>query len=97
MNSSRLAELIVRRRGLVVVAWIIVCALALPNARHLESVLRVAARVDGSESATVDEQLARRFQSPFARSVVLVATGLPSPSDSAGAAVLKQLIGRAHV
>ena len=92
MNSSRLAELIVRRRGLVVVAWIIVCALALPNARHLESVLRVAARVDGSESATVDEQLARRFQSPFARSVVLVATGLPSPSDSAGAAVLKQLI-----
>ena len=80
------------RRGLVVVGWIIVSLLTLPNARHLESVLRVAASVDASESATVDEQLARRFQSPFARSVVLVATGLPSPSDSTGSEVLRRLI-----
>jgi RND superfamily putative drug exporter len=72
----------------VVLGWIITSALMLPNARHLESVLRVAARVDGSESATVDEQLARRFRSPFAHSVVLVATGLPSPTESTGRAVL---------
>ena len=45
----------------------------------IESALSVAARIDGSESAAVDDQLARRFQSPFAHSVVLVATGIPSP------------------
>jgi RND superfamily putative drug exporter len=92
MKSSGFADLIVRRRGLVVLGWAVACALFLPNARHLVSVLRVAARVDGSESATVDEQLARRFESPFARSVVLVATGLPSPSDSVGRTVLRRLI-----
>ena len=92
MKSSGLGELIVRRRGRVVLGWIVVSAIILPNARRLESVLRVAARVDGSESATVDEQLARRFESPFARSVVLVATGLPSPSDSVGHEVLRRLI-----
>jgi RND superfamily putative drug exporter len=92
MRPPSLAEFIVRRRGVVVLGWIVACVLLLPNARHLESVLRVAARVEGSESATVDEQLARRFQSPFARSVVLVATGLPSPSDSLGREVLRQLV-----
>jgi RND superfamily putative drug exporter len=92
MTLSSLAEYIVRRRGVVVLCWIVACALLLPNVRHLESALRVAARVDGSESATVDEQLARRFQSPFARSVVLVARDLPSPGDSLGREVLRQLI-----
>ncbi len=92
MKPSSVADFIVRRRGVVVLGWIVACALLLPNARHLESVLRVAARVEGSESATVDEQLARRFQSPFARSVVLVATGLPSPNDSIGRQVLARLL-----
>ena len=78
--------------ALVIGGWIVVCALTLPNARRLESILRVAARVDGSESGTVDEQLARRFQSPLARSAVLVVTGLPSPTDSLGAEVLHHLV-----
>ena len=76
---------------LVGVGWVVACALTLPRARHLESVLRVAARVDGSESATVDEQLMQRFQSPLARSAVLVVAGLPAPTDSLGAAVLRRL------
>src|SRR5690348_16632751 len=96
MRASRLADAfaagIVRRRAIVVLGWIVVCALVLPNARHLESVLRVAAKVEGSESATVDEQLARRFDSPFARSVVLVTTGLPSPTEPVGRDVLRALI-----
>ena len=81
-----------RSRALVALVWVLACALLLPRARHLESVLRVAARVDGSESAVVDDQLARRFQSPFAHAVILVATGIPSPTDSSGRNVLRTLV-----
>ena len=81
-----------RRRGLVALVWVLACVLLLPKARHLESVLRVAARVDGSESAMVDEQLAQRFHSPFAHSVVLVASGVPSPLEPAGRIVLRTLV-----
>jgi RND superfamily putative drug exporter len=80
------------RRALVPLAWVLACALFLPRARHLESVLRVAARVDDSESALVDDQLARRFASPFAHSVVLVVTGAPSPLVDSGRDVLRMLI-----
>ena len=75
MSGATFAGIIVRRRGLVALAWILACVFLLPRARRIESVLRVAARVDGSESAAVDEQLALRFQSPFAHSVVLVGDG----------------------
>ena len=92
MNAQTLAAVIVRRRGLIALAWILACVLLLPKARRIESVLRVAARVDGSESAEVDEQLAQRFQSPFAHSVVLVATGIPSPQTPRGADVLRALV-----
>ena len=54
--------------------------------------LSVAARIDGSESATVDSELAQRFRSPFAHSVVLVATGLPSPTSAAGEKALGALV-----
>src|SRR3954468_10058771 len=92
MNGASLVALIVRRRGLVALAWIVACGFLLPKARRIESVLRVAARVDGSESAAVDEQLAHRFQSPFAHSVVLVATGIPSPQTLLGAELLRALV-----
>ena len=92
MNAASLAAIIVRRRGLVALTWILACALLLPKARRIESVLRVAARVDGSESAAVDEQLARRFQSPFAHSVVLAAMGIPSPQTPLGGDVLRTLV-----
>jgi len=62
MSGATLAAIIVRRRGLVALVWILACALLLPKARRIESVLRVAARVDGSESAEVDEQLASRLR-----------------------------------
>ena len=80
------------RRALVPLAWVVSCLILLPRARHLESVLRVAARVDDSESALVDDQLAHRFASPFAHSVVLVVTGAPSPLGDSGRNVLRLLI-----
>jgi RND superfamily putative drug exporter len=91
MRTIDLADAIVRRRGVVALAWFVACLALLPAARRIESHLRVAARVDGSESAAVDEQLARRFHSPFAHSVVLVASGIPSPLDARGAEILRAL------
>jgi RND superfamily putative drug exporter len=89
---KRLAEGIVRRRRTIIAAWLIACVALLPAARKIESVLAVAARVDGSESALVDDVLARRFHSPFAHSVVLVATGTPSPTNEAGESALRSLV-----
>ena len=84
-----LATMIVRRRGLVAAIWAIACLLLLPATRRLQAVLAVGARVVGSESAAVDEQLARRFRSPFAHPLVLVVSGIPSPSSPIGAATLQ--------
>ena len=96
MSTAAIAERwsarIVHHRRIVAIAWIVGCALILPRARHIESVLRVAARVEGSESAAVDEQLASRFHSPFAHSMVLVASGVPSPLTPPGAALLRSLV-----
>ena len=87
------AEVIVRHRGIILTGWVALCAALLPAARNIESVLSVAARVDGSESAVIDDQLTQRFRSPFAHSVVLVATGLPSPTTPAGERALITLTG----
>ena len=89
---SGLAGFIVRRRGLILVAWAAVCVALLPSARRVESVLSVAARIDGSESALVEDQLTRRFRSPFSHSFVLVATGLPSPTTLEGERALATLV-----
>lgn len=90
--ADALAGAIVRRRGIVALVWSVACLTLLPTARRIESRLRVAARVDGSESAAVDEQLAQRFHSPFAHSVVLVASGIPSPLEPRGAETLRGLV-----
>ena len=90
--ANALSGAIVRRRGIVALVWIVSGLTLLPAARRIESRLRVAARVDGSESAAVDEQLAQRFHSPFAHSVVLVASGIPSPLDPRGAETLRGLV-----
>ena len=95
--ADALSATVVRRRGIVAIAWIVACLTTLPAARRIESRLRVAARVDNSESAAVDEQLAERFQSPFAHSVVLVATGIPSPTEPRGAAILRALVDSVRV
>ena len=92
-SESGVADVIVRRRRLILAAWVVVSAALVPAARSVESKLSVAARIDGSESAIVSDQLARRFHSPFAQSVVLVATGLPSPTTPDGERALRTLVG----
>ena len=91
--GRRLARLVVRRRRWVWAAWAAIAALLLPQARHVASRLEVAARVRGSESDAVTRLLAERFDSPFARSAVMVVTGAPGPETPAGRDALRTLVG----
>ena len=82
---------VVRRRWLVVGGWLLAFAVLLPFVRTLENRLTVAARVPGSESEAVEEVLATRFGSPFARWAVLVLAGIPGPHTLDGRAMLTQV------
>ena len=89
--GASLATAVVRRRRWVAALWALVALLLLPHAREAKARLEVAARVQGSESDAVARLLAERFDSPFARSAVLVVTGLPSPETPAGRDALRSL------
>jgi RND superfamily putative drug exporter len=74
------------------VAWLGAAALLVPQACGVEERLEVSARILGSESAAVERVLAERFESPFARSAVLVARGLPGPDTPAGREMLQTIV-----
>lgn len=61
-----------------------------PLASSIEERLTVAARVPRSESATLDEALAMRYDTPFARWLAVVMTGVPAPTADSGRAVLER-------
>ena len=89
---KRIAALIVRRRRWVLALWAIAAVVLIPPAARLERELEVAAQVRGSEAEAVGEALRTKFGSPFAKFALLVATGVPAPSDAAGEAALRSLI-----
>jgi len=91
-SKGGLAAAVVRRRGWIAVAWIAAGAVLLPAAGRVERTLDVAARIGGSESAMVEQELVRRFASPFAKFAVLVATGVPGPGTPDGRAALEQVV-----
>ena len=64
--------------GIVLAATLALLPFSFHSERHLET----ATRVEGSQAATVGQELATRFHSPFVDRVVLVVEGLP-PADSA--------------
>jgi RND superfamily putative drug exporter len=72
---------LLRRFWLAGVVLAAVLAL-LPFSFHAEQHLETATRIEGSEAASVAQELATRFHSPFVDRVVLVVQGLP-PADSA--------------
>ena len=90
--GPRAAHFVVRRRRWLWAAWAVVATLLLPQARHVASRLEVAARVRGSQSDAVARLLTERFDSPFARTAVLVVTGIPKPDTPAGRAALGALV-----
>jgi putative drug exporter of the RND superfamily len=76
----------------VIGLWIAVTALLAPAASRVERDLDVNARVDGSESAYVQEILRTRFRSPFARFAVLVITGGPAVGTTVGDSLLTTVV-----
>ncbi len=82
-----LAARLVRRRWLVLTVWAVGAAVLLPRAAGVERVLEVAARVRGSESEAVEQELAHRFGTPYAQYAVLVLSGGPSPATPRGRAL----------
>jgi putative drug exporter of the RND superfamily len=90
--ADTLTRFVVRRRRVVFAAWAVVATVLLPLVPRLEDRLDVSARILGSESASVEEDLARRFESPFARPVVLVMSGVPGPDRPDGNAALREVV-----
>jgi RND superfamily putative drug exporter len=76
--------------GLVLVAVIAL----LPFSFHAERHLETATRVEGSQAATVKEELADRFHSPFVDRVVLVVEGLPPADSTEGQQALTIIVAR---
>src|SRR5262252_259754 len=87
-----IAAVVVQRRWWVIGLWIAVTLLLAPAASRVERDLDVNARVDGSESAYVQEILRTRFRSPFARFAVLVITGGPAAGTTVGDSLLNRVV-----
>ncbi len=60
----------------------------LPFSFKVERRLEAAAHIKGGESESVDQELAQRFQSPYAHRLVLVITGIPDPDSPQSADTL---------
>ncbi len=64
----------------------------LPFSFHSERYLETATRVEGSQAATVQQELATRFRSPFVDRVVFVIQGLPSVDSEEGQQALEPIV-----
>ena len=80
-----------RFRWTSALAWLAAGAALLPLAPGVEDRLEMSARILGSESVAVDRLLVERFESPFARSAILVVAGVPAPDGPEGRAVLDRV------
>ena len=92
LPGGGLARALVRRRWLVVAAWALICAVLVQAAARLEERMVPAGRVPGSEFERVEQLLATRFGSPFARYAILVVDGLPVTGSPEGVASLQEIV-----
>lgn len=81
-----------RHRRLVGALWLLSAVLLVPLASRVGSELEVTAQLPESEALAVERALATRFGSPFAHTVVLVVTGIPSPDTPVGRALLSGVV-----
>lgn len=80
----------VRRFWIAGIVLVAVLAL-LPFSFHAERHLETATRVEGSQAAIVQQELASRFHSPFVNRVVLVVQGLPPVNSDEGQQALSPI------
>ena len=76
-----------RRFWLAMAGFVMALAL-LPFSYKIERRLETAAHIRGGESERVDQELAQRFQSPYAHRLVLVISGIPDPDSAKSADAL---------
>jgi len=60
----------------------------LPFSYHVERRLETAVHIQAAESEVVDQELAQRFQSPYADRLILAIAGLPDADSATGAEAL---------
>ncbi len=79
-----------RRFWLAMSAFVTAFAL-MPFSYKVERRLETAAHIRGGESEKVDNELAQRFQSPYAHRLVVVISGIPNPDSAESADALSFL------
>src|SRR6516162_6317257 len=77
-----------RRRFYLAMSGFVMALALLPFSYKVERRLETAVHIKGGESEKVDLELAQRFQSPYARRLVLVIGGIPDPDSAKGADAL---------
>src|SRR5215813_12283356 len=70
-----------RRRFWLAMSGFVMALVLLPFSSQVERRLETAVHIKGGESEKVDLELARGFQSPYARRLVLVISGIPDPDS----------------
>ena len=76
-----------RRLWLAMLGFVMALGL-LPFSFNVERRLETSVHIKGGESEQVDQELAQRFQSPYAHRVILVISGLADPDSPQGADAL---------
>ncbi len=88
MPRSKTAHDAARRRFWWAMSGFVMALALLPFSYKVERRLETVVHIKGGESEQVDRELAQRFQSPFARRLILVISGLPDPDSAKGADAL---------
>ena len=74
-----------RRRFWLAMSGFVMALALLPFSYKVERRLETGVHIKGGEAEKVDVELAQRFQSPYARRLVLVISGIPDPDSAQGA------------
>ncbi len=77
-----------RRRFWLAMTGFVLAVALLPFSYKVERRLETSVHIKGAESETVDQELAQRFQSPYADRLILVISGVPDSDSATGADTL---------
>ena len=91
MPSLKTGQDAARRRFWLAMFGFAMALALLPFSFKVERRLETAVHIKNGESEQVDRELAQRFQSPYARRLVLVISGIPDPDSAKGSDALEFL------